>query len=1074
MPTSVRQSSLALGLAVVAGLAAGPARAGLLAYDGFDDTAGASLVGKTAPLGFSSAYTAFGTGPNVSSPGAAYPGLAVTGNKVELAIANANSGAVGVLANAPQTAGSTVYFSYLLQVTAGSGYAGVSLCQGATETLYTGNRSGYFGVDPKTGTAASSATSASNLSLLVCRVDFAAAAATIRLYLNPTSNVEPATASVTVTKTEALSYDRVRIESNSVAGMIDEFRLGTSFADVMPVAGVVPLVVPQQLLVLGSSVAAGTGASQTSEAWAYRLQDLMQNHAPLAPGSTVVWQLNNASVGGDTTSKVLARFQADVVTAHPATKMVIIALSLANEGLVGASNPDAVYNSFKSGLTQIIKLCRDQGYYPMLSLVYPNGGYTASEYGYVKKMNLLLNTWNLPSINLLGALDDGSGRWAAGYFYDGYHPNSLGHGELFYAVVPSLFDAIAAGKTSGPLLQGTNGYLRLQRDAAATSPLRFTPPQTLHSFTLSFRVRSSNPGTIAAVTAGATRATLDMRANSLVYIGPGGVETSIPLTATDGHWHDVALSHRYATATSLVFVDGVLSGTVADNYIPDGFVVGGAAAAAGRALAPLQADFQDVCIYRAAWTQDEAMAQHGGALQQASLEICAPLADAAPHAAAALENRAQSLASLTLNTANFTPQFATNTPDGLTADSFVAGTTSLTWTGHGTGINGFSIERRRSGVAEPWAAVGSQPPSSPNFEDSGLVAGVSYDYRVSAQDGTLQGDYSNVVSITAGGQSAQSYQEWIARYFTPDIPTFLIDFNTNAGPNYGGTIWNTVSSLNSATAYPLTDTNNSNAAGYTVKVSDSFDQFRSDAGAPLTDFPADAQNTLFALRDDVPLTGSFTFGGLDPAATYDFAFFARRGALVAGYDYTGTYTFTGGGTPQVVVVDAASNTALTKVSGLSSTAAGFIVLKISAGPGTGTDFPVINFIQMTRVGGDQTYNLNIKSSSDPDGDGFSNLEEYARNLDPTKVDTKPFAVESFGRSATGSAMELVITKNRRARDISYVLEKSSNMLNWTVDTDATASLISRVGALETTAFSTPATNTTEFFRVRMALVTAAP
>ncbi len=1074
MPASSRKSSLvaALGLAIVAGLAAGPARASLLAYDGFDDAAGASLVGKTAPLGFSSAYTAFGTGPNVISPGAAYAGLAVSGNKVELAIANANSGAVGILANPLQTAGSSVYFSYLLQVTAGSGYAGVSLFQGAAETLYTGNRSGYFGIDPKGGTAANSATSVSNLSLLVCRVDFAAAGATIRLYVNPAGNVEPATANVTVTKTAALTYDRMRIESNSVAGMIDEFRLGTTFADVMPVADVVPVIVPQQVLVLGSSVAAGTGASQTSDAWAYRLQDLLQNHAPLAPGSTVVWQVNNASVGGDTTPKVLARFQADVVTAHPATKMVIIALSLANEGLVGASNPDAVYNSFKSGLTQIIALCRAQGYYPMLSLVYPNGAYTANEYGYVKKMNLLLNTWALPSINLLGAIDDGSGHWAAGYFYDGYHPNSLGHGELFYAVVPSLFDAIAAGKTNGPVLQGTNGYLRLQRDAAAPSPLRFTPSQTLHSFTLSLRARSSNPGTIAAVAAGATRATLEMRANSLVYIGPGGGETSIPLTATDGHWHDVALSHRYATATSLVFVDGVLSATVADNYIPDGFVVGGAAGAAGRALAPLQADFQDVCIYRAAWTQDEAMAQHGGALQQASLEICAPLADAAPHAAAALENRAQSLAVLTLNTANFTAQFATATPDGLTADSFVAGTASLTWKGHGSG--GFSVERRRSGVAEPWVAVGTRAAASPSFEDSGLAAGVSYDYRVSAQDGTLQGDYSNGVSITAGGQSAISYQDWIAGYFTPNIPTYLIDFNTNASPNYGGVKWNTVNSLNSATAYPLSDTKNSSAAGYTIKVSDSFDQFRSDAGAPLADFPADAQTTLFALRDDVPLTGSFTFGGLDPAATYDFAFFARRGALVAGYDYTGTYTFTGSGTPVVVVVDAASNTALTKVSGLSSTAAGTITLKISAGPGTGTDFPVINFIQMTRVNGDQTYNQNIKSTSDPDGDGFTNLEEYARNLDPTKVDTKPFGVESFGRSASGTAMELAVTKSRRARDISYVLEKSVNMQSWTVDTDATASVISRVGALETTGFSSPATHTAEFFRVRMALVAAAP
>jgi len=505
-----------------------------------------------------------------------------------------------------------------------------------------------------------------------------------------------------------------------------------------------PARAAQEILVLGSSVAAGVGASPTSQAWAYRLEDLMENHAPIVPGSTVTWLVNNASVGGDTTSKVLARFQADVVTAYPGSDIVIISLSLANEGLVGASDPQAVYDSFRNGLTQIINLCRTNGYYPVISLPYPHGSYTASEYGYVRRMNLLLNTWNIPSINLLGALDDGSGRWAAGYWSDSYHPNNLGHAELYLSVVPSMFDAITAGKTTSPQIAGTNNFLRMQRDAAEASPVRFTPAHPVHSFTMCFRVRSTDVGTVAAVSSGTSRATIEIRDTAMVYVGPTGAEVSAPMDANDGHWHDVALAHRHATGQSLLFVDGVLKGMASDNYIPDQFVLDGAAGASGRALAPLQADFQDVCIYRAAWTQDEAMAQSKGALQQASLEICAPLADAAPVSGAVFENRAQSMSSMSLHSSNISAQAAPTVPDALTVSATTGSTASLAWTPHGGGV--FTIERRRTGVAEAWITAGTSPSNTPSFTDTGLLPGTSYDYRVSTQDGVSLSDYSNVVT----------------------------------------------------------------------------------------------------------------------------------------------------------------------------------------------------------------------------------------------------------------------------------------------------------------------------------------
>ena len=44
--------------------------------------------------------------------------------------------------------------------------------------------------------------------------------------------------------------------------------------------------------------------------------------------------------------------------------------------------------------------------------------------------------------DFLGSTDDGHGRWVAGFFANGGHPNDLGSTEMYYSIVPSLFSAI--------------------------------------------------------------------------------------------------------------------------------------------------------------------------------------------------------------------------------------------------------------------------------------------------------------------------------------------------------------------------------------------------------------------------------------------------------------------------------------------------------------------------------------------------------------------------------------------------------------------------------------------------------
>ena len=75
--------------------------------------------------------------------------------------------------------------------------------------------------------------------------------------------------------------------------------------------------------------------------------------------------------------------------------------------------------------------------YPPLALPFPpdpNSGYTPAQYGYIKRMNLLSNTWDVPSANFLGAIEDGQGHWVDGYHANGGHPNGAGSTEMYLLV----------------------------------------------------------------------------------------------------------------------------------------------------------------------------------------------------------------------------------------------------------------------------------------------------------------------------------------------------------------------------------------------------------------------------------------------------------------------------------------------------------------------------------------------------------------------------------------------------------------------------------------------------------------
>jgi PKD repeat protein/lysophospholipase L1-like esterase len=434
-------------------------------------------------------------------------------------------------------------------------------------------------------------------------------------------------------------------------------------------------------VILGSSVALGWKAS------GYYWNRYINGSASNSYGALLTqsmgtngWWVMNKSVAGDATPNVIGRFSRDVPVG---ADEILIALSLGNEGLPDSDHPQAICDQFFAGITNLIAMSRQNGSIPLLGCIYPRDDFSPSEYGYVKNMVLRLNTLGVPNANFLGATDDGHGHWVrslgAG---DGLHPNDAGHYEMYLAIVPSVFDALKAGKPT-PQWGNRDRFVHILPDANQPAPLSFTPDSTVHSFSMSFRVRTAATGTVASVTLpnSAIHPTIEITPTDLVYVATNGQIVSSGVAATNGAWHEVVVACQYAGRKTSFYVDGVLAGTVYEQLIPIGFVLGGHGSATTRPDSPAQADYQDWFVHRSMMNAEEVTAQHQGVLQQESLELYAPLDDPSFPQGCAVTNRAQSLSAATINGATLSGQPAnfTGTPTAGTAPL------TVTFTGPSTG-----------------------------------------------------------------------------------------------------------------------------------------------------------------------------------------------------------------------------------------------------------------------------------------------------------------------------------------------------------------------------------------------------
>ncbi len=419
----------------------------------------------------------------------------------------------------------------------------------------------------------------------------------------------------------------------------------------------------RRIAVFGSSVANGTGDELAKEGYTGRLREL------LAPRG---WEVLNQSRGGDNTIRMAPRF-APAGVPEPNVRYllpvnpsyVLLGLSLGNEGIGNGTTraeKDAVFEQFVKGLRGFVDRSRQHGIVPVITLCYTRNDFTDVEYQYTRRMNLLLNSWDVPTVNFLGAVDDGTGKWARGFWFDALHPNAAGHVEITRTVVPTLFEALEQGKPM-PTRAASENFVRL---TPGDLRITFSPAEPVHPFAFGFTARAQQAGTVAAVAGSRLNMTIEQRklergARTIEYesaaLSPAGTFTAgIVVDAgrwayrsadgrlirsdarADQGWHQILLSHYTARGETLLFVDGKLAGKIDERLEPSRFSLGGTTAI----------DARDFVFYRSALNADEAAALHGGRLLQASLEIYSPLDNVRLQPGAAVENRAQSMTTATV------------------------------------------------------------------------------------------------------------------------------------------------------------------------------------------------------------------------------------------------------------------------------------------------------------------------------------------------------------------------------------------------------------------------------------------
>lgn len=440
---------------------------------------------------------------------------------------------------------------------------------------------------------------------------------------------------------------------------------------------------PLRISTFGSSVANGQGADYQEGYSYYYGEQLKERHA--SGLSSNAFYTSGVAIGGNTTKDLLNRYD-DII--RDFGKYVIIGLSMGNEGIHDTSDKQTVFNQFRDNMLTLISQLRADGKVPVVVNNYTRSDYNDDDYTYIKQMNMLIHGWDVPSINSLGSIDDGAGHWAEGYIADAFHPNTAGHKEFMYVMVPSLFDALAVGKPL-PSRDTTK-----EMDIEEIDKLTLTPEGTLHSFTVNVKIKGNGSGNLFTLDNGNVSIGSD---GKVTYTSTTGAKTVSNVVVSDGAWHDVALSHYYARGYTALYIDGKIAGETDERFALQGDITFGG----------VPFSYSEITFWRAGMNETEMTAHHNGEMLQSSLEIYSPM----DIVDGKITNLAQSTNALVVNSADSRIQ---DTIYGAEELRIVAGNGNAVFFGYETPVNVYSVDGKLLKTVVP-TAEGSQIEFAPGL-----------------------------------------------------------------------------------------------------------------------------------------------------------------------------------------------------------------------------------------------------------------------------------------------------------------------------------------------------------------------
>lgn len=364
---------------------------------------------------------------------------------------------------------------------------------------------------------------------------------------------------------------------------------------------------PTTILVLGSSTAAGSGASTYSNSWVGLLTSV------LAPKGFVV---KNNSIGGTATGDSLARFDRDVTPYAPA--FVLLATSFANEP--GTDTP----HDYLQNTLLLIRKVESIGAIPIVVAPYPNDSFNASTYSSVMDIYATLNAEGIPILDFLDATDNGHGHWVAGMSLDGTHPTDVGHRLLFDCIPLTLFDSLQRPRP--PMNPHGFGSWIQTSDTTTRGDLEIRPYSGMQSWTVSLWTNPSaspNERTLLNLNNGGFQL---RRTGSVWTLWNGSVQLAAMDIRETRAFHHVAFEYQSITGMLGLYIDGQLR---AQALRPAEKPLTVLSIGGDPANASLNAEgdaFADVLLYRAPLSQTDMQAIRFGHTPWKSVEAWLPLA----------------------------------------------------------------------------------------------------------------------------------------------------------------------------------------------------------------------------------------------------------------------------------------------------------------------------------------------------------------------------------------------------------------------------------------------------------------